>query len=86
MTGHKDFNYPAFNKEADRFKNEGYIVLNPAVIRLPEGATWADYMRQALTMLCAADSIFMLKNWEGSRGARIEHKLAVDLEMEILYQ
>lgn len=86
MTGIKDNNYPWFNEVADKLKSQGYSVLNPAVIKLHPQAEWKDYMRQAITMLCAADEIYMLEGWENSQGAQVEHNLAKILEMKIRHE
>lgn len=54
---------------------QGHIVLNPA--ELPEGMRPADYMRISFAMIDAAHAVYLLKNWEDSRGATIERDYAV---------
>lgn len=83
MTGLPDFNYPAFFEAAKELSAEGHAVLNPAK---NSGKDWIDYMRQSLQQISAADGMFMLKGWETSKGARIEHQLAKDLGLRIRYQ
>ena len=80
-------------KEAAKFlHDDGYTVLNPMDIKLPsskidlERSTWNYYMREGLKMLLCADCIYMLAGWEGSKGARIEFNLAVDLKLSVRYQ
>ena len=77
MTGHPDFNYPAFNAEAARLRAIGYRVENPA--ENPVQTTWQTYMRQALAQLVKCDAVALLPGWKASRGARIENQLAIDL-------
>ena len=77
MTGHPDFNYPAFNAEAARLRAIGYRVENPA--ENPVQNTWQAYMRQALAQLVKCDAVALLPGWKASRGARIENQLAIDL-------
>lgn len=67
-------------------KNEGLLPVNPAREILPEGSTWADYMRHDIRLLCDCGAIFMLTNWRQSRGARLERRLAQKLGLEIIYQ
>ena len=43
-------------------------------------------MREDIKALLSCCTIFMLDNWRDSRGAKIEHQLAKDLEMKIIYQ
>jgi hypothetical protein len=77
MTGHPDFNYPAFNAEAARLRALGLTVSNPAENPIEE--TWQDYMRTAVAQLVKCDVVALLPGWEKSRGARIENGLAVSL-------
>ncbi len=83
MTGLPDDNKPAFNAEAARLRALGYDVFNPAEVVLPDGATWAQYMRIDLSQLLTCDEIAMLPGWESSKGANVEHGLAVDIGMPV---
>jgi hypothetical protein len=82
MTGIDHFNYPAFNAEAARLRALGYHVENPAENNAAECGTWAGYMRNALRQMLTCDAVALLPGWMGSRGARIEHRLAIDLGMQ----
>lgn len=83
MTGLHDFNYPAFNAEAERLRALGYHVENPAENEHPEGQTWEGYMRAALRQMLTCDLVVMLDGWGMSRGARIEFELAIDLAIPL---
>lgn len=86
MTGLPDLNYPAFHAEAARLRALGYAVENPAENPVPPcGGTWAGYMRLALAQLVRCDCICLLPGWARSRGACIEHGLAVALGMAVMY-
>ena len=89
MTGLPDHNYPAFHAAARQLAAQypDATILNPAGnfggrTDLP----WTDYMRAAITQMMQADMVCMLPGWDRSRGAAIEHRLAFDLEMPIMYQ
>lgn len=86
MTGHPDFNYPAFKAAAAMLRAEGYVVENPAENPNPACKSWAGYMRMAIAQLVTCDAIYLLKGWEQSKGARIECDLARDLELAMLFQ
>lgn len=86
MTGLPDFNYPAFHAEAARLRALGYDVANPAENPPSACGTWAGYMRLAIPLLCRCDAICLLPGWASSRGASIEHALAVHLGMAVIYQ
>ena len=80
-------NYKADFEAAElALKIAGFQPVNPAEEHLPDGATWADYMRHDIKLLCDCDAIYMLNGWRESAGAKIEHKLARDLGMEIIYE
>ena len=80
-------NYKADFEAAElALKIAGFQPVNPAEEQLPDGATWADYMRHDLKLLCDCDAIYMLNGWRESAGAKIEHKLARDLGIEIIYE
>jgi len=84
MTGLPEFNKPAFITKASELEQEGHIVLNPAV--LPEGMKWEEYMYICIPMVSVADEIYMLKGWEESKGASIEHKEALAQGKSVVYE
>lgn len=83
MSGLPEFNYPAFNRAAAMLRAQGHHVENPAENPAPACGSWAGYMRLALPQLCKCDAVYMLPGWRGSKGARVEHGLALDLGMEV---
>lgn len=86
MSGLPGFNYSAFYKAADLLRARRIAVQNPAEYGgLHPYETWQHYMRQALKMLVTCDSIYLLPGWGSSKGANIEHALALALGMTINY-
>lgn len=83
MTGLPDFNREAFHTEAARLRTLGYRVENPA--ESSGGGSWQGYMRMALIQMARSDWLYMLPGWEQSRGAKIEHRLALDIGLEVAY-
>jgi len=75
MSGHEDFNRPAFNKAEALLKAKGYTVWNPAVH--PDGFTHKEYMSVCLPVVKFCDAIYMLEGWELSVGATAEFGHAV---------
>ncbi len=67
-------------------KELGLTVVNPTKLEHNHGKTWAEYMKEDIKALCDCDSIYMLHNWKKSTGANIEHALAKDLGLKVIYQ
>lgn len=84
MTGYDDFNYPAFEVEAQRLRALGYKVLSPHEQVLDEGKTWEDYMRVDIPLVCQADLIATLPGWTESRGAMLECFIGRQLGIRIV--
>lgn len=63
----------------------GEIPVNPAKVcdRLPKLLEWGEYMQVALAMLGLCERIYLLKGWQGSKGARIEVAYALEHGYEI---
>ena len=53
---------------------------------IPEGSEWIVYMKACIKALCDCDKIYMLKGWENSRGARVEHGMAKLLGLIVEYE
>lgn len=83
MTGLPDLNFPAFHAEAAKLRAEGYEVVNPAEINPDPGAAWIECMRADIRELVTCDGIAMLPGWENSRGAILEHIIAMELGLVV---
>ena len=75
-----------FAAAARIIKFAGFEPVNPAELELSKDATWTDYMRRDLKLLCDCDSIYMLKNWKKSKGAKLEHEVAKSLGLSVHYE
>ena len=72
-----------FARAQKKLEDEGHIVINPAV--LPVGLDSDRYMPICLAMVDAADAIFLLNNWQYSKGALLEKAYAEYQGKEILF-
>ena len=78
-------NYEKRFKEAEEeLKKQGHVVLNPAM--LPKGLAHTRYMPICLSMIDAADAVYMLYGWEDSEGAKVEKLYAEYNEKLIAYE
>lgn len=85
MSGLPEHNFPAFNAKADELRNYGWTVLNPADHGVIDGAQWGDYLRHDIADLATCEAICMLPGWTKSKGARLEHSIAVALDMSVQF-
>jgi hypothetical protein len=69
-------------------RNAGHEPINPMKIGLPEHGdhSWAEYMCADMPFLFEADAIYMLENWQRSKGARIEKAIMEIMEKPVYYQ
>jgi hypothetical protein len=88
MTGIKDFNYPEFHRVTKGLRDAGHKVVNPVEIcaHLPDGSEWQDYMDICIPAIEDCKKIYLLKGWEGSRGAKLELKKAIEMNLEVVQQ
>lgn len=84
MTGLPEFNYPAFHAVARHLRGLGHEVENPAENPEPPCKSWEGYMRLAVAQLARCDTVALLPGWLASRGARLEHRLAVALGLRVM--
>ena len=74
-----------FAAAEQRLREQDCTVLNPAVLP-PSGLEWDAYLRITTAMVREADTIYVLQNWEHSRGVKEELALAESLGKEIIYE
>ena len=67
--------------------NYDYKAVNP-MKKVPyvEGKLWEEYMCDDIRLLIDCDAIYMLSNWEDSRGAKIEHEIALSTNKKVFTQ
>ena len=85
MTGHRDFNFPAFVAEAIRLRALGHEVINPAEMDFPVDAQWHECMRADIAAMMGCEAIAMMPGWHKSDGAMLEMHLAHRVGMPILF-
>lgn len=77
-------NFLAADKEIESL---GYKPVNPLAERwLKPDAPWLLHMIVDVWHMLWCKAVFFQKNWEDSRGARIEFQLALMLDKELIYQ
>lgn len=80
-------NNPEYKKQfTDKYYElqDNYIVLHPLMINA--NLSWKEYMKIDLAMISVCDVVYMMKGWESSRGAKIEHFFAQMNGISIIYE
>lgn len=89
MTGVSDYKERFDRLHTDLLgSGEGYSIINPARIfaDLPYDTEYGDFIKLSLRLIDTCDTIYMMKGWETSRGARLEREYAEICGKEILYE
>lgn len=87
ITGTDDY-MERFAKAEKELTDQGYSVVNPAKVnaQLPEDTDYEDYMKMSFCMLSMCESIYLLRGFDKSRGAKRELEFAKSENMEIMYE
>lgn len=77
-----------FNHAECNLRKKGFEVLNPAKITdsFPKDTTWQEYLWFDIDLLKMCDSIYMLNNWETSKGANLEKTIAEYMGMNVMFE
>lgn len=84
MTGKDNYNREGFTQAHIFIESKGHTPLNPA--KLPRNLDDKKYLPICMTMIDAADAVYMLDGWEDSLGAKAEIAYARRQGKAIIYQ
>ena len=76
----------AFADAEKVLKRMGFAPVNPFKNGLPEEAHWREHMRADIALLLGCDYIYMLKDWELSKGAKLELDVASSCGIKVLFE
>jgi hypothetical protein len=90
VTGIEDLNRPQFRLAQQMLLSAGCSIFNPMHIEGPidplkDDALWSYYMAFCVRALPECDSILMLPDWQNSKGAKWEHRIAEMLGLQVFY-
>ena len=73
ITGVSDYKEIFDKAETELKRKYPFVeVIKPTMVILPQSCTHEDYMKVDFALMDIADSIYMLKGWEKSKGACME--------------
>ena len=82
VTGRPGLNAAMFGYVEHIAERAGYAVCNPLRI-VPASSSWAAAMVRCIWHLLLCDEVWLLPEWESSRGARLEYRLARGLGLPV---
>jgi hypothetical protein len=90
VTDMPDLNRPQFRLAQQMLLSAGCSIFNPMHIEGPidplkDDALWSYYMHFCVRALPECDSILMLPDWQNSKGAKWEHRIAEMLGLQVFY-
>ena len=96
MRGYENHNFDEFFKAEKYLVFEGWLsenIINPARLDEEEGIDpetddidIRSILRRDITALMKCDSLYLLRGWARSEGARAEHAVASAMGMFLVYQ
>ena len=75
-----------FQQAENELKAKGFNPINPMTLNHDHDKSWHSYIKEDVKALCDCDQIYMLSNWKDSKGAIIEHTIAMYLGIDVVYQ
>lgn len=75
-----------FDKVATTLRALGHEVTNPLCNGLSEHDPWEEHIAKDIINLIDCEGIYMLQGWEDSQGARIEHAIAKERGLKVMYE
>lgn len=82
--GNTDSREDEFSKVEHDLIGMGFIPVNPFKNDVPVTGRHQDHMRADIRLLCDCDMIYMMKGWESSPGAMLEHAVAAAIGCKVL--
>ena len=74
----------AFKAAERELAEMGFAPVNPFDNGVPQEAHYTHHMRADIGLLVGCDYIYMLRGWELSRGAKLEHDVATSCGIKVL--
>ncbi len=81
ITGYANFNKEAFDSASTVIREAGHDPVNPQDLPHDHGKTWHEFMKVDIKAMLDCDAVLLLPGWANSRGATLEYRIALDLDM-----
>lgn len=74
-----------FGAKEKELRLQGHQVVNPLAISVGRQISWEAIMKECIIAMMYCDEVHLLPNWRDSRGATLEHHIAQELNLKIVY-
>ncbi len=78
--------FKKFYDSGKKLEKDGHTVMSPAVLALNGGFAHGDYMHICFAMIDVCDAVWMQRDWQDSKGARMELRYAEEHKKQILFE
>lgn len=75
-----------FEEAAKMLREQGHLVFIPTVLPAYDEVSHEDYLHICFAMIDICECVYMLKNWQQSKGAKLERLYATSKGKVILYE
>lgn len=75
-----------FEKVSGDLIKQGHETFLPCVLPVYDDVPHEDYLHICYAIIDVCDAVYMLSDWQQSKGARMELQYAADWQKEIIYQ
>ena len=75
-----------FRTAATRLTKQGHTVFEPSVLPPYDNVSHEDYMHICYAMIDICEAVYVLADWQTSKGARLEVQYASDWRKKIIYE
>lgn len=75
-----------FEKAEQEVRAMGFEPVNPMKLNHEHDLKWSSYMRVDLRELSYCDAVYMMSNYQDSKGAKGELDTAILLQLDVMFQ
>lgn len=76
----------AYAQKVEDVLSHFYEVVNPFKNGIPDDADWRVHMKKDIQMLLTCDAIYMCRDFEKSKGCKLEWDVATTCGMDVFYE
>lgn len=75
-----------FEAAQKSLSKKGHQVFIPCVLPAYEEVSHEDYLHICYAIIDVCDAVYMLSDWQQSKGARLEYEYAIENNKQIIFQ